>query len=172
SVLGEGTTAALEPSLVLVNDDAAAVAAGIAEACAKLEEGENAGEATAVIASVNGPGTEQIESALRQKHIRTMRFGRDLQIPILHTLDEGGAGSVGQDRLLDALGAYARSTQACIVIDAGTAITVDFVDGQGVFHGGAIAPGVQMMLRALHEQTAALPLVTLTREMLPPSPAI
>jgi type III pantothenate kinase len=34
---------------------------------------------------------------------------------------------------------------------------VDFVDGQGVFHGGAIAPGLNMMLRSLHEHTAALP---------------
>ena len=45
---------------------------------------------------------------------------------------------------------------------------MDFVDGQGVFHGWAIAPGLQMMLRALHEQTAALPLVAMSREMLPP----
>jgi len=34
---------------------------------------------------------------------------------------------------------------------------VDFIDGQGVFHGGAILPGVSMMLESLHEKTAALP---------------
>ena len=46
-----------------------------------------------------------------------------------------------------------------MIVDAGTAITVDFVDGEGTFHGGAIAPGVRMMLRAMHEQTSALPMV-------------
>jgi type III pantothenate kinase len=167
-VLGEGPQARLEPSQVLVNDDPAAIAAAIAAEIEKLETADH--EPAAVIASVNHPAAEQVEAALRDAGVKVLRFGRDLEIPALHTLDD--ASTVGQDRLLDALGAYARSTQACIVIDAGTAVTVDFVDGQGVFHGGAIAPGVHMMLRALHEQTAALPLVTLTREMLPPAPAI
>ena len=45
------------------------------------------------------------------------------------------------------------------LVNAGTAITVDFVDGEGVFHGGAIGPGVRMMLRSLHEGASALPLV-------------
>ena len=47
--------------------------------------------------------------------------------------------------------------QACIIVDAGTAVTVDFVDGEGTFHGGAIAPGGALQLRALHEHAAALP---------------
>jgi type III pantothenate kinase len=80
------------------------------------------------------------------------------------SLDE--PGSVGQDRLLDALGAFSRSNQACVVIDAGTAVTVDFVDGQGVFHGGAIAAGLAMMLDALHERTSRLPIVKVTPELL------
>lgn len=159
----QGSGGRLEPSQVLVNDDAGAIAAAIAEAAEKQE-----GEPTAIIASVNHPAAEQIENALHRADVKVVRFGRDIEIPILHTLDDAGAKSVGQDRLLDALGAYARSEQACVVIDAGTAVTVDFVDGQGTFHGGAIAPGVQMMVRALHEQTAALPLVKITREMLPP----
>ena len=46
------------------------------------------------------------------------------------------------------------------MVDMGTAITVDFVDGEGVFHGGAILPGVSMMLSSLHEQTAHLPELT------------
>ncbi len=74
---------------------------------------------------------------------------------------------MGDDRLLNALGAYARSKQACVIVDAGTAVTVDFVDGEGVFHGGAIAPGVKMMLDAMHERTAALPAVDMKPELLP-----
>jgi type III pantothenate kinase len=63
----------------------------------------------------------------------------------------------GMDRLLNALAAYRRLRQACVVVDAGTAVTIDFVDGEGTFHGGAIAPGARMQLRSLHRQTAALP---------------
>jgi type III pantothenate kinase len=112
-----------------------------------------------VIASVNDPIADAIEAAMRAAGVAggVYRVGRDLPIPIQTALDE--PGSVGQDRLLTALGAYRTAKQACAVIDAGTAVTVDFVDGEGVFCGGAIAPGVRMMLRALHEQTAALPLV-------------
>ena len=41
---------------------------------------------------------------------------------------------------------------ACVVIDVGTAVS-DFIDGEGVFHGGVIAPGAQMQPDALHERT-------------------
>lgn len=113
-------------------------------------------DAPIVMASVNDRTADEIEAALSRKLAReVMRFGRDLGFPVTHSLADGS--TIGQDRLLCAIGAYAQAAQACIVIDAGTAITVDFVDGQGVFHGGAIAPGVTMMLRALHEHTAALP---------------
>jgi type III pantothenate kinase len=150
----------LDPSQVLSNDDPAAVARAIAAA-----------GKTAVIASVNERVCDRIEAELAATgpSIRVLRFGRDLAIPVAHTLDEQAARTLGQDRLLDALGAFARSEQACVVIDAGTAVTVDFVDGEGVFHGGVIAPGVQMMLRSLHEQTSALPLVAISRDLLPAS---
>jgi type III pantothenate kinase len=77
------------------------------------------------------------------------------------------ASTLGQDRVLCAVGAYARSQQACVVVDAGTAITVEFVDGQGVFQGVVIAPGVSMMLGAMHAGTAQLPEVRLE----PPDPS-
>lgn len=107
-----------------------------------------------IVASVNEPVAGPLCDRLRVRG-PVYRFGTDLEVPVRQTLRD--ASGVGQDRLLNAIGAFSRAEQACIVIDAGTAITVDFVDGQGVFHGGAIAPGVNMMLRALHEHTAALP---------------
>ncbi|MDX2018532.1 MAG: type III pantothenate kinase [Planctomycetota bacterium] len=110
---------------------------------------------TFVLASVNAPRAEAIESAIVAAGHEVYRFGRDLEIPIARALDDDS--TVGHDRLLAALGAFARFRQACVVIDAGTAITVDFVDGEGTFQGGAIAPGVTLGLRALHQQTAALP---------------
>ncbi len=48
-----------------------------------------------------------------------------------------------------------------VVVDAGTAITVDVCNDAGEFLGGAIAPGAGMQLDALHEHTAKLPRVTL-----------
>ena len=63
----------------------------------------------------------------------------------------------GVDRLLNAAAAYATLKQACVVVDAGTAVTVDFVDGHGTFHGGAIAPGARLQIDALHRGTDALP---------------
>jgi type III pantothenate kinase len=110
---------------------------------------------TFVMASVNGPRADAIEQALTAAGHEVYRFGRDLEIPLARALDDDS--TVGHDRLLAALGAFARFKQACVVIDAGTAITVDFVDGEGTFQGGAIAPGLNLGLRALHQHTAALP---------------
>ncbi len=83
--------------------------------------------------------------------------GTDIQIDITTSLDDDGVRTVGQDRLLNALAGFELTQQACVIVDAGTAITVDFVDGEGVYHGGAIAPGVSMMLDALHRRTEQLP---------------
>ena len=80
---------------------------------------------------------------------------RDVMIPIGRQLDP--EAMVGDDRLLNAAAAFDVMKQACIIVDAGTAITVDLVDGEGTFHGGAIAPGAQMMLDALNQRTAQLP---------------
>jgi type III pantothenate kinase len=109
---------------------------------------------------VNAQGAAALEQALAAQPGRASSpylIGRDLALNVPHTLTD--ASTVGHDRLLCALGAYHQSQQACVVIDAGTAVTVDFVDGQGTFHGGVIAPGAAMMLKALHEGTSALPLV-------------
>jgi len=113
---------------------------------------------TIAIASVNDPAARAIEAALGGLGATIVRIGRDLMPPVRHTLED--ASTLGVDRALNALAAFALTESAVAVIDAGTAITVDFVDGEGVFHGGAIAPGLNMMLRALHEQTAALPKLT------------
>lgn len=110
-----------------------------------------------VIATVNKPMSERLETLLTGEG-DVYLIGRDLEIPLNHTLDD--SSTVGQDRLLDALGAFAKLKEACVVVDAGTAITVDFVDGEGTFHGGVIAPGLRMMLGSMHQQTAALPELT------------
>ena len=66
---------------------------------------------------------------------------------------------VGADRLVNALAAHLRFKEPVIVIDFGTATTFDVVDGQGNYLGGAIAPGVNLSLEALHMAAAQLPRV-------------
>jgi type III pantothenate kinase len=107
-----------------------------------------------VIASVRKPLSDALRVELRGMGDVYM-IGDDIAVPLRHNLDD--ASTLGQDRQLCALAAYSRARQACVVVDAGTAITVDFVDGEGVFQGGVIAPGLAMMLGSLHEQTSALP---------------
>ena len=68
---------------------------------------------------------------------------------------------VGIDRLLNAVAAKDRIQRqtSIFIIDAGSAVTVDWVDEEGDFRGGAIFPGIQMMAKALRDNTAALPLL-------------
>lgn len=82
--------------------------------------------------------------------------------PLPLRLDYKTPQTLGADRIADACGAWAlHRGEACLVIDAGTCITVDFVDAAGVYHGGAIMPGLGMELRALNTMTDKLPLVSL-----------
>ncbi|MDP6479948.1 MAG: type III pantothenate kinase [Phycisphaerales bacterium] len=109
-----------------------------------------------VMASVNDGFADQLASALAdQLSEEVYRVGIDLPIPV--QCDLAPETITGVDRLLNAAAAFDVLKQACIVVDAGTAVTVDFVDGEGTFHGGAIAPGGRMQLRSLHEYTEALP---------------
>jgi type III pantothenate kinase len=64
---------------------------------------------------------------------------------------------VGRDRLFAARGALEITSAGAIVVDAGTALTVDAARGDGVFLGGAIAPGPALLARALADGTARLP---------------
>jgi type III pantothenate kinase len=69
---------------------------------------------------------------------------------------------VGIDRLLNAVAAVRhpqRRRIPAIVIDAGSAVTVDWVGAEGNFAGGAIFPGLRLMAQALHDYTALLPVV-------------
>ncbi|MCA9292363.1 MAG: type III pantothenate kinase [Phycisphaerales bacterium] len=115
-----------------------------------------------VVASVHGKMRDALLDALIPKlDAELYRVGDDLHIPINHTLSDAAIARTGQDRLLNALAAHRVCGAAAMIIDAGTAITVDFVDGEGTFHGGAIAPGARMSLRAMHEHAPALPAIEL-----------
>lgn len=68
--------------------------------------------------------------------------------------------SLGHDRIAAAAGAYDRYPGRNVaVFDFGTAITIDFITGQGEYLGGNISPGMITRFRALHDYTAGLPKV-------------
>ena len=93
---------------------------------------------------------------------------RDITIPVKVPFPE----RVGIDRLLAATAANQLRTadRPIVVVDHGSAMTVDLVDATGAFVGGAILPGIAMGAHALAERTDALPLVlpVKTSEVPPP----
>jgi type III pantothenate kinase len=91
-------------------------------------------------------------------------------VPLAIRVDEPAC--VGIDRLLAALAAdrIRQRDRAAIIVDLGSAITVDLLDASGAFCGGAILPGIAMSARALEEHTDALPRVALDHLEHPPEP--
>jgi type III pantothenate kinase len=69
---------------------------------------------------------------------------------------------VGADRIVNAVAAYERFHDACIVVDLGTATTFDAISADGRYMGGAIAPGVMISAEALFARASKLPRIELT----------
>ena len=72
-------------------------------------------------------------------------------------------GEVGADRLVNAVAAAQMHKPPLIVIDFGTATTFDFVDADGNYCGGIIAPGINLSMDALHRAAAKLPKVEVAK---------
>ncbi len=113
------------------------------------------------LASVVPNAVQPAATAVRQVlGMEAQIVGRDIPIPLEMRLKD--ASTVGVDRLLGALTAYVNTQSPCAVISCGTALVVDCIDAEGVFRGGAIAPGLSVAARALHTHTAQLPIADLT----------
>jgi type III pantothenate kinase len=109
----------------------------------------------AIISSVKGDA-EEIFVLIEAN--RKFILNKDLPTPVknLYTTP----GTLGVDRLAAVCGARELFPHRnCLVIDAGTCITYDFIDKGGAYHGGAISPGLNMRFQAVHTFTAKLPLV-------------
>ena len=129
--------------------------AKIAEAWEKIKDSD---EAAIVGASVNPGVLEPLEHVVKQTTGQRIAWvGRDIDLPMKVLTKE--PRETGVDRVLNVAAAYEQMEKACVVVDAGTAITIDLCNDAGEFLGGAIAPGVTAMLDALHEKTAKLPKV-------------
>lgn len=102
----------------------------------------------------------QIESYVRSKVRRFVNFDYKVKVPIknLYKTPE----TLGADRLAAAVGALTLYPQQnVLIVDFGTAITIDMVSDKGEFMGGNISAGARTRLRALHEYTGRLPLCSL-----------
>jgi type III pantothenate kinase len=86
---------------------------------------------------------------------KAVRLGVEIRI--------GKPSEAGADRLVNAIGAHVAYPGPLLIIDSGTATTFDIVAADGGFEGGAIAPGINLSMQALHEAAAQLPRVAIQR---------
>lgn len=85
----------------------------------------------------------------------------DHQTPLPLKISYKTPETLGRDRMAAAAGArYVCPFCNVMVIDMGTAITIDMVNAEGIYLGGNISPGLQTRFRSLHDYTARLPLLT------------
>jgi type III pantothenate kinase len=84
-------------------------------------------------------------------------YSLNIQDISLDKLDYESPETLGIDRYLACLGACYNSGGSVIVIDAGTACTIDYMDENSVFRGGVIMPGLRMLENGLQQFAPALP---------------
>ncbi|MDR1864532.1 MAG: type III pantothenate kinase [Bacteroidales bacterium] len=115
-----------------------------------------------IICSVNRPGAEIME-CLASRTSFCMELTDKTPIPVRNLYRT--PDTLGKDRLAAVVGAYSLYPgKNVLVIDAGTALTFDFLDDTGNYRGGNISPGLQMRFRALHDYTQGLPLLEPERD--------
>ena len=124
------------------------------------------------ISSVNRPAATRLIDWLRSvrpdDRVTLLAAG---DLPLVVALER--PDMVGLDRLVDAVAAnHLRDPKRpAIIVDLGSALTVDLVSPEGAFLGGAIMPGIAMHARALHEFTDLLPEIQMS-ELATPPPAL
>lgn len=94
---------------------------------------------------------------LQDKFQKLIELSENTPVPIKNLY--GSPETLGDDRLAAAVGANTiYPAENVLIIDIGSAITIDFVNNKNEFSGGNISPGMMMRFRALNEFTANLPL--------------
>lgn len=109
-----------------------------------------------VISSVFPKITQKINKLIKRKSgLSLWVVGKDLPVKISHKYNKYNV--LGCDRKVNIYGATRMYRLPILVIDYGTAITVDYIDSKGVFQGGMIIPGPETAYRALGQRAALLP---------------
>ncbi len=117
----------------------------------------------AIIASCVVPPMLAVTLELAQKFfkIEPLIVGPGIKtgMPILYDSPK----DVGADRIVNGIAAYEKYRSACIVVDFGTATTVDLISRKGEYVGGAIAPGLLISLEALVQRASKLPRIEILK---------
>ena len=99
-----------------------------------------------------------VVNTLHRRSQHFVLFDHNTPVPIINKYDT--PQTLGQDRLAAAVGAKSLCPEEnLLIIDAGSAITYDFVTDKGEYIGGNIAPGLKMRFTMLQRMTKKLPLV-------------
>ncbi len=115
-----------------------------------------------IIASVVPIALKKVEKAIKKTiNKNCIVVGRDVDSGVKNLYRN--PEQVGSDRLVNARAAYELYDGACIIVDFGTAITIDIVNEKLQYIGGVIAPGPGISLWALYEKTALLPKVAIKK---------
>lgn len=119
--------------------------------------------AYAILCSVSNKSTE-LENMLTTKVKKLVIMTDKTPLPIMNAYSSDTAGA---DRLAMAVGAHNEyAGKNNLVVCLGTCITYNFIQNNRTFRGGAISPGLQMRLKAMHEFADRLPEVSLDGETL------
>jgi type III pantothenate kinase len=97
----------------------------------------------------------------RYLHVEPLVIGENADLGIEVRIDK--PSEAGADRLVNAIGAHIAYPGELIVIDSGTATTLDVIAADGAFEGGVIAPGINLSMEALHNAAAKLPRVAIQK---------
>lgn len=108
------------------------------------------------LASVRRSTANQLSDAICERAASSsIQFVTHQHIPMPVAVDH--PDRLGIDRLLSAYAASRRYKLPAVVVDAGSAVTVDWISDRGCFDGGAILPGLGLQARSLATETEALP---------------
>lgn len=109
------------------------------------------------ISTVAGNDPEML-TALEEHQLPTQWLTWETPCPVKAVKAPAGLGADRWAADIAAMGMVPDAT--LLVVDAGTCLTFDVIGADGTILGGCISPGVQLRLKAMHEHTALLPLLT------------
>ncbi len=114
--------------------------------------------------SVGKIDSRMVESLRLALEGRLLLLSRSTKLPV--KIDYATPATLGLDRVALAAGvASIYKGESVMVVDAGTAVTLDVVDSDSTFRGGRISPGMRLRFESLHSHTSALPLLNAEGEI-------
>jgi type III pantothenate kinase len=126
-------------------------------------EGIRTGQIKAIAVSCVVPPMLTVAQELSQRFFKLDPLivgpGIKTGMPILYESPK----DVGADRIVNGIAAYEKYRDACIIVDFGTATTIDLISKKGEYVGGAIAPGLSISLEALFQRASKLPRIEIVK---------